>query len=65
MKCPFYCNTYDGERCILIPIEEWLRYRKILLKYCLGNETQNYKGCLIFKNKYMNIMIRNGIEVKE
>jgi len=48
-KCPFYCNTSDGHRCVLLPLEEWKKVRKRFENFC----NSYFENCEVFKTKYL------------
>ncbi|NPA70482.1 MAG: metal-binding protein [Crenarchaeota archaeon] len=47
-KCIFYQSTRDGDRCILMPPEEWRLRRGKFIEHCLSGG----KNCPILANYY-------------
>ena len=52
-RCIFYQRTRDGERCILVPPEEWKIIRRRFLKYCYLDEP--YERCPIYIERYLKL----------
>ena len=49
-RCTFYQRTFDGERCVLMPPEEWRAARQRLVQMC-QNEG---RGCQVL-NRYLEL----------
>ncbi|WP_243666873.1 metal-binding protein [Vulcanisaeta sp. JCM 16159] len=47
-KCVFYQRTYDGERCILMPPEDWRVSRSKFINFCLNGG----RGCPVLSRYY-------------
>ncbi|MFB6470730.1 MAG: metal-binding protein [Vulcanisaeta sp. AZ3] len=47
-KCMFYQRTRDGERCILMPPEDWRSSRGKFINLCLNEG----RGCPVLSRYY-------------
>lgn len=44
-RCIFYKRTADGDRCVLMPPEDWRQVKQRYLQYCLNQG----KGCPVYE----------------
>jgi len=51
MRCRLYAYTGDGERCVLVPPEEWKVIKSKSQQYC----TNEGRGCPLLANYYKMI----------
>ncbi|KUO85556.1 MAG: metal-binding protein [Vulcanisaeta sp.] len=58
-RCVFYQRTHDGERCVLMPPEDWRVSRSKFINLCLNGG----RGCPVL-SRYYSIVSRTSEEKK-